>query len=126
MDDQVVIIEKLDEQWEETRDFLRGLFRETALRDEEFLEYILPHLKNWDLERIIETDLILLKMAIAELLLFSSIPVKVTINEIIEISKNYSSEKSKIFINGILDAVCKDLQGKGLIRKTGRGMLDNR
>lgn len=126
IEDQVVIIEKLDEQWEETKDFLRALFRETASRDEEYLAYILPHLKNWDLERIIETDLILLKMAIAELILFSSIPVKVTINEIIEIAKNYSSEKSKIFINGILDAICKDLQGKGLIRKTGRGMLDNR
>lgn len=125
-DDQVVMIEKLDEQWEETKDFLRTLFRETASRDEELLERILPHLKNWDLERIIETDLILLKMAIAELTLFPSIPVKVTINEIIEIAKNYSSEKSKIFINGILDAVCKDLQTKGLIRKTGRGMLDNR
>ncbi len=126
VEDEVVIIEKLDDQWEETKDFLRGLFRETAIRDEEFLNYILPHLKNWDLERIIETDLILLKMAIAELTLFPSIPVKVTINEIIEIAKNYSSEKSKIFINGILDAVCKDLQAKGLIRKTGRGMLDNR
>ncbi len=126
VEDQLVIIEKLDEQWEETKDFLRSLFRETASRDEEFLDYILPHLKNWDLERIIETDLILLKMAIAELTLFSSIPVKVTINEIIEIAKNYSSEKSKVFINGILDTICKDLQGKGLIRKTGRGMLDNR
>lgn len=126
VEDQAILVEKLDEQWEETKDFLRSLFRETASRDEEFLDYILPHLKNWDLERIIETDLILLKMAIAELTLFPSIPVKVTINEIIEIAKNYSSDKSKVFINGILDAVCKDLQAKGLIRKTGRGMLDNR
>ncbi len=126
IEQQEVHVEKLDEQWEDTKDFLRNLMRETASKDEEYLGYILPHLKNWDLERIIETDLILLKMAIAELTLFSSIPVKVTINETIEIAKNYSSEKSKVFINGILDAVTKDLQDKGLIRKTGRGMLDNR
>ena len=126
IEEQTVEIEQLDEQWEETRDFLNTLFRETAEREDEYLGYILPYLKNWDLERIIETDLILLKMAIAELTLFPSIPVKVTINEVIEIAKNYSSEKSRVFINGILDAVCKDLQTKGLIRKTGRGMLDNR
>lgn len=126
IEDEVVIIEKLDDQWEETKSFLRTLFKETAMRDEEFLGYILPHLKNWDLERIIETDLILLKMAVAELISFPSIPVKVTINEIIEISKNYSSEKSKIFINGLLDSVNKELQQKDLIRKTGRGMIDNR
>lgn len=123
---EVVIIEKLDEQWEETKDFLRTLFKETATREEELLTYILPNLKNWDKERIIETDMILLKMAIAELITFQSIPVKVTINEIIEISKNYSSEKSKVFINGVLDSAFKELQAKGLVSKTGRGMLDNK
>lgn len=126
VEDEVVVIEKLDDQWEDTKDFLRTLFKETAVRDEELLEHILPHLKNWDLERIIGTDLILLKMAVAELTTFPSIPVKVTINEIIEIAKNYSSEKSKVFINGLLDSICKDLQQKGLIKKTGRGMIDNR
>jgi N utilization substance protein B len=126
IDTQEVHIEKLEEQWEETKDFLRVLFKETAANNEEHQRLIMPHIKNWDVERIIETDLILLKMAITEWTHFNSIPVKVTINEIIEISKNYSSEKSKIFINGVLDSLYKDLNGQNLIKKTGRGMLDNK
>jgi N utilization substance protein B len=126
LETQTVTIEKLEEQWEETKDFLRVLFKETATSSDEYLTLILPHIKNWDIERIIETDLVLLKMAITEWTHFNSIPVKVTINEIIEISKNYSSEKSNIFINGVLDSLHKDLQSKNLIKKTGRGMIDNK
>lgn len=121
-----VEIEVLDSRWAETKDFLNVLFSETIERNNELLGIISPYLKNWDIERINETDLILLKMAVTELMLFNSIPIKVTINEIIEISKDFSSEKSKVFINGILDSIVKELQSSGKIKKTGRGMLDNK
>lgn len=119
-------IEVLDEQWEETKEFMLGLYEVTMENDELYQEMIMPHLKNWDMDRIIETDLILLKMAVAELTEFPSIPVKVTLNEIIDISKDYSSGKSRIFINGVLESLQTDLRDKKLIKKTGRGMIDNR
>jgi transcription antitermination protein NusB len=121
-----IIIEKLDDVWEESKDFLKTLFKQTVNEEKEILQTLVPFLKNWEIERIIETDRILLKMAVCELMHYPSIPVKVTINEIIEISKNYSSSKSGQFINGILDSVNKDLTSRGLIKKTGRGMLDNK
>jgi transcription antitermination protein NusB len=77
------------------------------------------------LERIALLDIILLKMAITELLQFQSIPVKVTLNEYIEISKQYSSPKSKIFINGLLDKLIVEFRQEDKIKKTGRGLLDN-
>jgi N utilization substance protein B len=123
---QTVKVEMLDEVWDESRDFLRILFNKTVTQEKEILGYLIPFLKNWEIERIIETDRILLKMAASELMNFPSIPIKVTINEIIDISKNYSSAKSGQFINGILDSLNKDLTTRGLIKKTGRGMLDNK
>jgi transcription antitermination protein NusB len=119
-------IEKLDDVWEESKDFLKILFKETVLEDEKLSKILIPFLKNWDFERIVETDKILLKMAITELTNFPSIPVKVTINEVIEIAKNFSSAKSGQFINGILDSVIVSLTKKGEIKKSGRGMLDNK
>ena len=75
------------------------------------------------MERIALTDIILIKMALAELMYFSQIPVKVTLNEYIEISKQFSSHKSKSFINGILDKLATDLTEEKKIRKTGRGLM---
>lgn len=121
-----VAVEKLDEVWEESKEFLKSFFKQTVSEEKEILAILVPFLKNWEIERIIETDRVLLKMAVCELMNYPSIPVKVTINEIIEISKNYSSAKSGQFINGILDSVNKDLSSRGLIKKTGRGMLDNK
>lgn len=83
-----------------------------------------PRLKNWDLDRIALIDTILIKMAITEMKYFSSIPIKVTLNEYIDISKEYSTPKSKDFINGILDKIMKDLQAKGEIKKVGRGLIN--
>jgi N utilization substance protein B len=79
--------------------------------------------KNWDLDRIAKMDMILLKMAITELQNFSSIPTKVTLNEYIEISKFYSTPKSNIFINGILDKAIVRLTNENKIIKIGRGLL---
>ena len=78
---------------------------------------------NWETERIADIDMILMKMAICEFLNFSSIPVRVTINEYIEIAKDYSTSKSSYFINGVLDKISKDLSKEKRLVKIGRGLL---
>jgi N utilization substance protein B len=93
-------------------------------RDEEILELIKPMLKNWDAERVATVDMILLKMATCELLDFPTIPTKVTINEYVDVSKMYSTDKSKEFVNGILDRLMKKLKEDGLIKKEGRGLIE--
>jgi N utilization substance protein B len=80
--------------------------------------------ENWELDRIAKMDVILLKMAITELQLFSNIPTKVTLNEYIEIAKFYSTPKSNSFINGILDKAIVRLKKENKIIKTGRGLID--
>lgn len=96
----------------------RTLLKNAALEDE--IEGKTP---NWDKDRIAEVDSILLKMAICELLHFPSIPEKVTINEYLEIAKEYSTPKSSIFINGILDKLTKEYRVDGKLNKIGRGLL---
>jgi N utilization substance protein B len=112
--------------WEDDREFFRGLYVVTLENDEAFERLIAPKTQNWDMERVTFTDKIILKMALSELLYFPSIPVKVTINEYIDISKTYSTPKSKQFVNGLLDALANDLTAEGLIKKSGRGLIDNR
>lgn len=98
---------------------------ETVLKDDvSLLGIIEPNLKNWDADRVAMIDMILLKMAIAELLNFPSIPTKVTLNEYVEIAKLYSTDKSKDFINGILDRLMKKLDAEGKISKEGRGLIE--
>jgi N utilization substance protein B len=108
---------------DDDRKFLLDLFRKTIKHSEEFEKLIDARTKNWELERIALTDIILIKMALAEFLHFSQIPVKVTMNEYIEISKEFSSVKSKSFINGILDKLVTDLTEDKKIKKTGRGLM---
>ena len=112
--------------WEEDRVFFEEIFKATVDNDREYSEMIAAKTKNWEVDRLAITDQIILKMAIAELLNFQSIPVKVTINEYIELSKNYSTPKSKQFVNGILDVISDDLKGDGRLKKSGRGLLDNK
>ncbi len=109
--------------WNEKVTFAKNLVRKTVENDEELVELIKPQLKNWEIERITQVDIILLKLALCELLHFPTIPVKVTINEYIDISKIYSTPKSKDFINGILDKLMKKLKEEGKIVKTGRGLV---
>ena len=80
--------------------------------------------KNWETDRIAMIDILLMRMAIAEILHFSTIPVKVTINEYIEMSKEFSTPKSNSFINGILDKILFDLQNEGKVRKQDRGLRE--
>jgi len=109
---------------EEDMAFVKDLFRETALRNDEIEKMIGDKTKNWEVERIAMMDVLLMKMAITEILHFPSIPVKVTLNEFIEISKMYSTPKSKIFINGILDKIVADLKRDDKIAKVGRGLME--
>lgn len=100
------------------------LLRETMYHDKELEELISAKTQNWDYERIALMDTILLKMALCEILYFQTIPVKVSINEYIDLSKDYSSPKSKVFINGILDKLVIEFREKGTLNKTGRGLLN--
>lgn len=104
-------------------DFAMKLFRKTVLNLDKLDKRIEDKAKNWELERIALMDTILLKMGITEMIEFKDIPVKVTLNEYIDLSKEYSSPKSGNFVNGILDKVRGEMQGEGEIRKIGRGLL---
>jgi N utilization substance protein B len=108
---------------EEDKDFIIQLFRKTILHNKEYENMISEKVKNWKIERIAVIDVLLMKMALCEILEFLSIPVKVSLDEYIEISKLYSTPKSKIFINGILDKLITELTGNNKIKKTGRGLM---
>ncbi|WP_417856900.1 transcription antitermination factor NusB [Xanthomarina gelatinilytica] len=99
------------------------LFKKTLLNQSKFSEVIKGKTQNWDSERIASLDTVLLKMAICEIQKFPSIPIKVTINEYLEIAKEYSTPKSSIFINGILDKLVKEYQETDTLNKTGRGLM---
>lgn len=103
--------------------YARQLLSKTLLKNEELEKEIEGKTPNWDKDRIAGIDSILLKMAICELLNFPSIPEKVTINEFLEIAKEYSTPKSSIFINGILDKLVKEYRVEGKLNKMGRGLL---
>jgi N utilization substance protein B len=105
-------------------EFYKSLYIKTLLNDEAYQELIVSHLKNWEADRVMGIDMILMKMAICELIHFPAIPVKVTLNEYIELAKWYSSIKSGVFVNGLLDRVVVDLKAQNQIHKTGLGLID--
>jgi N utilization substance protein B len=105
------------------KEFILELLSETIKRDSENEKMIESLVKNWEFERIAKMDVLLLKMAITELQCFESIPTKVTINEYIDISKYYSTPKSNVFINGILDKSLELLTKENKINKSGRGLI---
>lgn len=109
---------------EDDKKFVLELFRKTILDHESSSALIGEKTRNWEVDRIAVMDVILMQMAITELKSFPSIPVKVTLNEYIEISKTYSTPKSRQFINGILDKLVADFREKGLIQKSGRGLME--
>ena len=108
---------------EDDRDFAKKLIRKTIVNSEEQVKVIEKHTQNWDTERIAHVDLLILQLALTELLEFPSIPVKVTLNEFIEISKYYSTERSKVFINGVLDKIVKEFEAENKLKKAGRGLI---
>jgi N utilization substance protein B len=107
----------------EDRDYVVKLFRQSILHRDEYVEYIKQNTRNWDLERIAFMDILIMQIAIAELVAFPSIPTKVTLNEYLEISKFYSTSKSNVFVNGVLDKVVMQLKEEKLIVKKGRGLI---
>ena len=115
---------KLYKDEEDDKKFMVDLFRKTILNDEESEKFIGEKTKNWEMDRIAMMDVLLMKMAITEILNFNNIPVKVSLNEYIEISKEYSTPKSKIFINGILDKLVADFKANDTIKKVGRGLME--
>ena len=117
---------ELSYNWDEDKQFFETIFNQTVHESGKYEELIASKSKNWDLDRISDTDRILLLMAIQEMINFPGIPLKVTINEYIEVSKKYSTPKSKQFINGVLDVIAVDLQKEGVIKKSGRGLIDNK
>lgn len=106
----------------EDQKFSIELFRKVALNKTELQNEIIGRTTNWDSERIADLDFTLMLMALAELLYFPSIPVNVTINEYLEIAKEYATPKSSMFINGVLDKSLKELLSQNRIRKNLRGM----
>ena len=104
--------------------FARELFHQTILRNAENEKHISEKTTNWDVDRIAMMDVLLMKMAISEILHFENIPVKVTLNEYIEISKMFSTPKSKIFINGILDTLVQEFRRENKLNKSGRGLME--
>ncbi|MFT7119773.1 MAG: N utilization substance protein B [Nonlabens sp.] len=103
--------------------FTMSLFRKTILNIDELSGRIVGKTPNWDTERIAQIDLVLIMMAQAEFLYFSDIPVKVTLNEYLEIAKDYSTPKSATFINGILDNLLKEFEKSDELNKMGRGLM---
>lgn len=104
--------------------FGKKLLQYCILNHEDYDEMIQAQTKNWELDRIAVIDILLIKMAIIEMIYFPSIPIKVTINEYIELSKEFSTPKSKSFINGVLDKLAEKLKNDGRIKKTGRGLIE--
>ena len=102
----------------------KELFRKTVVHFDEYQEYIEKFTTNWDVERIAFLDNIILACAVAEIVGFDSIPVKVTLDEYIEIAKYYSTPGSSLFINGVLDRIVESLRSEGKINKTGRGLME--
>lgn len=103
--------------------FVKNLFRKSILHQEKYKGLIEKYAKNWDVERIALMDVLIMELALTEIVEFSNIPVKVSLNEYIEISKSYSSAKSPNFINGILDKIVSQLRKDGKIVKRGKGLI---
>lgn len=109
----------------EDKEFVKNLFRQVLKHDDEYGKLVGANTSNWEKERVCVMDMIILKLALTEFLCFPYIPVKVTMNEYIEISKYFSTPKSKIFVNGILDRILKKLTEENAIVKKGIGLLDS-
>jgi N utilization substance protein B len=119
-------LQPLAMNWEEDKGYFIDLFDNALNNDATYEGMVMEQTKNWEADRLAMTDMLILKLGLAELINFSSIPTKVTINEFIEIAKNYSTPKSGQFVNGLLDVLSQKLTKDGVIRKSGRGLIDNK
>jgi N utilization substance protein B len=124
--DGKITLQKISLDWEDDKEFVNKLFHSTIDLDPQYKDLIAKNTRNWEVDRLPLTDRVVLEMAITEMIHFPNIPVKVTINEYIELSKNYSTPKSRQFINGILDVISKAMKESGAVKKSGRGLIDNK
>ena len=106
-------------------EFMSQLFKKTIMYRTEFAELIGKHTQNWDVERIANMDMLLMEMALTEIMHLPNIPVKASLNEYIDISKEYSTPNSKLFVNGVLDKIIAELRREDKITKEGRGLKEN-
>ena len=106
-------------------EFMSLLFKKTILYKPQFDELIDKHTKNWDIERIANMDMLLMQMALAEIMYIPNVPIKASLNEYIDISKEYSTPNSKVFVNCVLDKIIAELKQQNKITKTGRGLKEN-
>jgi N utilization substance protein B len=118
-------IEMADLKQDEAIKFAFELIDKTYYCENELTELIKPKLRNWDAERLAAVDMILIKLALCEIIYFEQVPIKVSINEYIDISKLYSTPKSKDFVNGIVDKIKNELLRDGKIKKSGRGLVND-
>ncbi|MBQ6957665.1 MAG: hypothetical protein IJP77_03790 [Bacteroidales bacterium] len=109
---------------EDDKEFALRLLTESILRYEEYFKLLEGHLDNWNSDRLVSTDATLIVMGVTEAVVFPTIPIKVTINEYVEIAKYYSTPNSRIFVNGILDRIIQEKVGSGEIVKQGRGLFE--
>lgn len=114
----------LTPNWVEDKMFILELFSHTIRHGEEYEAMIAEKTKNWDVERIALMDILIMRMALVEFEYFSTIPVKVTMNEYIELAKSYSSKRSSNFINGVLDKILSEMKSNGRVNKHGRGLIN--
>jgi transcription antitermination protein NusB len=124
--DGKITLQKVSLNWDDDCDFIERLFKKVIELEPHYKELIAKNTRNWEVDRLPLTDRVILEMAISEMVYFPNIPVKVTINEYLELSKEYSTPKSRQFINGILDVISKAMKETGEIKKSGRGLLDNK
>ena len=109
----------------EDRAFGPDLLHKTLRSMDDSLKRISAKARNWEMDRIAVLDVLLMQMALAEFQFFPTVPLKVSMNEYIELSKGYSTPKSAMFVNGVMDKVLLDLKKEGKIKKIGRGLLDH-
>lgn len=119
-------VASLSENINEDIEFASSLFECVVSNTDKYDSYVKKFVKNWDIDRISKMDLSIIRLGIAEMISFNHIPVKVTINECIDLAKNFSSPKSGKFVNGLLDVISLNLQETGQIKKTGKGLIDNK
>lgn len=120
--DGIILLSLFKDKDEES--FAMNLFRKAITNSDRFSKLISEKVKNWEIDRVAQMDLILMQMALTELIEMPTVPIKVSMNEYIDLAKYYSTERSKKFVNGILDTLVSELIKEGTIKKTGRGLIE--
>jgi N utilization substance protein B len=120
----ISILADLYKTKKEDQQFVKELLNKSITFGDDYSELVATHADNWETDRIALLDMILMKMALSELEHFPTIPIKVSLNEYIELAKVYSTPKSKVFINGVLDKLVAEMKGSKRINKSGRGLVE--